>query len=69
MSLDRFGNQRTFNTNVSNNYYLIKKGTTSGGSRFSFYFKNKIPLNIKFKQLTFNISNKSGRNSTGRIVM
>jgi hypothetical protein len=51
------------------NYNLIKKGVTSGGSRLSFTFKRKLPLNIKIPYLITSKRNNAGRAKSGRIVM
>jgi ribosomal protein L2 len=69
MFLRGFNKKKKLSANVSNNYYLARKGVTSGGSRFSFFFRNKLPLSIKFKGLMFSIANKAGRNSSGSVVL
>lgn len=54
---------------INSNINLLKKGTTSGGSRNFFYFERKLPLNIKIKNLMLKIKHKSGRNNTGSVVI
>ena len=51
------------------NYSILKKGVTSGGSRSIFFVKNKLPLNIKFKNLTYFRKWNAGRNRSGRVVL
>ena len=48
---------------------LVKKGVTSGGSRFSFAYKRTLPINVKFKKLVSTIKSNSGRSSNGSMIM
>lgn len=48
---------------------LKKKQVTSGASRNVTIFKNKIPLQILVKKLTYSKKWNAGRNSSGRIVV
>ena len=50
-------------------YRLVKKGVTSGASRFSFSFKNILPLQQKIKHLHVFLKNKSGRSNKGRVLV
>ena len=54
---------------INSNLTLIKKGTTSGGSRNFFIFKKKLPLILKSKKLMIKIKSNSGRNNTGSVVV
>jgi hypothetical protein len=54
---------------INSNLTLIKKGTTSGGSRNFFIFKKKLPLILKAKKLMIKIKSNSGRNNTGSVVV
>jgi ribosomal protein L2 len=57
------------NQKLNFNYVLKKKGVTSGGSRLSYIFKRKLPLDIKLKKLILSKKNNSGRSKQGSIVM
>lgn len=50
-------------------YSLEKKGVTSGGSRLSYKFTRKLPINIQVNRLMYNFKSYSGRTENGRIVM
>jgi hypothetical protein len=54
---------------IDSNISLFKKGTTSGGSRAFFNFKNTLPLNLKFKKLMLKNKYNAGRNNTGKMVL
>lgn len=66
-----YNKDKNYENEIFKPVFLVKKkGVTSGGSRFSFFFKNKnILMRSIFKRLTFKKSNKSGRNSSGKIVL
>lgn len=51
------------------NYSVIKKGVTSGGSRTIFWVKNKLPILLKIKHLTYFRKWKAGRNKSGSVVL
>lgn len=48
---------------------LRKLGVTSGASRSSYFFKNYLPLEIKYKKLINYKKWKAGRNSKGKIIL
>lgn len=50
-------------------YKLIKNGVTSGGSRYKYSIIRKLPINIKYKLLSFYKKNNSGRSKNGRTII
>jgi len=62
-------NQPSKANNFKQNYLILKKGVTSGGSRSIFFIKNKLPLQIIIKNLIYSRVSKSGRNTSGQKVL
>ena len=54
---------------LSPHLHLTKRPTTSGGSRNSYFFKNNLPVNLKYKKLLIKLKYNAGRNNTGRVVI
>jgi len=50
-------------------FFLKRNKITSNGSRFSFFFKNNLPIFLKKKKLFFFKKYNSGRNKSGKIVI
>jgi ribosomal protein L2 len=56
-------------THTRTQFNLLKKGTTSGASRRTLFFKKVVPLEVRHKKLVSRSAWKSGRNSSGRRVL
>ena len=57
------------NSQLQQKFTLIRKKPTSGGSKNFWFFKSPLPIKLKLKKLSSKLLSKSGRNSSGKVVV